>query len=622
LVDERRRFNAAERAALYLAADGRCTECGAELEPEWHADHVDPYSRGGPTDVVNGQALCPPCNLKKGAQVTGLRKWQSNALREFSAWQPEGQNGFLVEATPGAGKTRFSIEVARRLLEAGRIEQIVVAVPTSRLENQWAEDFAPFGINVSPTWHAADGRLPADEHGCAATYGEIQFSPQSFRRLVSRRPTLVILDEVHHCGDQRSWGEAIRLAFVPAAVKLLLSGTPFRSDNNEIPFVRYVDNVGAPDFRYGYDQALADRVVRAVFFPRRGGQMEWDDPEGRRRQHTFADVLDERDARHRLRTALLPSGDWLPSVIADADRQLGQLRESDPSAGGIVFCEDTGAARAVYELLTRLGRTPVLAITEESESDARIKAFRDSRDLWIVSIRKVSEGVDLPRLRVGVYATPWVTELFFRQVVGRLVRTKPEEDDPSSWLYIPDDERLRSMAATIKEQRDHVLGQQQAELLGGGTAPPPPTRFIPIGANEATDEGTIVGDANVTPTDLAEAERIKSLSPETTGLPTPLLAVFLRNAGLAGTGGALFDMATAVQPTTLHDRKQQLKQANNTTAKRIAAAYGVEHPIVNANLNRLVGVRKMAQASEGELEKRLNFAEQWLATGEPPRIES
>ena len=622
-MTDRRFFGSRERVALYLAADGHCPKCGDELQPGWHADHIEPHVYGGVTDVINGQALCPRCNLKKGARVDELRKWQADALREFSTWRPRNQSdGFLVEATPGAGKTRFAIELSRRLLQSGRVERIVVMVPTSVLEDQWHKDFAEAGINVSATWHAADGRLPSDERGCAVTYGEVQFSAQNFRRLIGERPTLLILDEVHHCGDDRSWGDAVRIAGTPAAVKLLLSGTPFRSDNNTIPFVPYVDGVGAPDVRYGYDQALADRVVRAVFFPRRGGLMEWDDPKGNRREHTFAQELNDRDAKHRLRTALLPSGDWLPSVLADADSQLMALRENDPTAGGIVFCEDTGTARSVVEMLSRLGRTAVLVVTEEPEADDRIKAFRNSRATWIVSIRKVSEGVDIRRLRIGVYATPWVTELFFRQVVGRIVRTAPSEEDPTAWLYIPDDERLRALAASIKRQRDHVLNEQQGELYeSDGASSAPPSRFVPIGASPATDEGTTAADgSSITVAERTEAERIKSCVPGAAGFSTDILAMILREAGATVASDALFDLPGPVAPD-LADRKANLTKANNSTARRIVAAYGVQYKVVNGQLNNLVGVTKIRQASEAELEKRLGYASRWLASGECPRSE-
>jgi hypothetical protein len=128
-MTERRRFNVRERTALYLAADGRCSECGAELEPGWHGDHVNPWSRGGRTDVINGQALCPACNLKKGNTVE-LRDWQRDALDDFLT---SPSDDFLVVAVPGAGKTRLSLAAALALIDQAKVERIIVVVPTSHL---------------------------------------------------------------------------------------------------------------------------------------------------------------------------------------------------------------------------------------------------------------------------------------------------------------------------------------------------------------------------------------------------------------------------------------------------------------------------------------------------------
>ncbi|MGF2075702.1 hypothetical protein, partial [Enterococcus casseliflavus] len=86
--------------------------------------------------------------------------------------------------------------------------------------------------------------------------------------------------EVHHAGEEQAWGESLRLAFEGAARRLSLSGTPFRSDTRAIPFVRYEADEAVPDFEYGYGDALRDgRVVRPVYFPRMGGQMEWSAPD-------------------------------------------------------------------------------------------------------------------------------------------------------------------------------------------------------------------------------------------------------------------------------------------------------------------------------------------------------
>ena len=64
-----RRFSHSQRVALFVAAGGACANCGRSLDSSFHADHMQPWSTGGVTDVINGQALCPTCNLRKGVTL-------------------------------------------------------------------------------------------------------------------------------------------------------------------------------------------------------------------------------------------------------------------------------------------------------------------------------------------------------------------------------------------------------------------------------------------------------------------------------------------------------------------------------------------------------------------------
>jgi superfamily II DNA or RNA helicase len=637
-IDPRRRFAGSERAELFLSADGRCKRCGVELGPDWHADHVIPHARGGATDIANGQALCPPCNLSKGASVSELRKWQADALKDFDEWRATAnlqEFGFLVEATPGAGKTRLAIEIARRLLESRRIGQVVIAVPTSSLEKQWAKEFhAKAGLNINPDWRGEHGALAADVVGCAVTYAEVPFGPESFKKLVDKVPTLVVLDEVHHCGDTRHWGAGVREAFGSAAYKLLLSGTPYRSDDNAIPFLAYEPKdgakVGKANVQYGYRKALGDGVVRSVFFPRRGGTTEWE-WDGARRTASFDDSLDDREANKRLRTALARDGEWLPSVLRDADRQLTELRTSDPKAAGIVFCETTEDADAVAGLLRAIGRQPVVAVSSVPGSSDLIGDFRGSYDPWIVTIRQVSEGVDIPRLRVGVYATTWLTQLFFVQVVGRLVRTDDDEEDPTSYLFIPDDERIRALAQTFKEARDHEIERaemHQPDLFdsdGGGSEDSDGSRgeskFRPI-SSSACDMGTIVDDVTLTPGELSYAAEIKRISPETASMSTEMVGRILRNAGMLAREPAPAPGWETEGGSTPHfERMKDLRRKNNRRVAQISKAYGIEYSVVRGTLNTAVGLpRKGAsgRATETQLKQMVKFAREWHQTGMPP----
>src|ERR687893_1359294 len=96
-------------------------------------------------------------------------------------------------------------------------------------------------------------------------------------------------------------------------------------------------------------------------------------------------------------------------------------------------------------------------MSDEPAASARLAEFSESKRRWLVSVLMVSEGVDIPRLRVGVYATSARTELFFRQVVGRFIRRSPGRGAQMSHVFLPSDLRLKTLAAQIEEERNHAL---------------------------------------------------------------------------------------------------------------------------------------------------------------------
>ena len=210
-------------------------------------------------------------------------------------------------------------------------------------------------IHLDPEWSAGYGGLPSDVHGVAVTYQQVAANPAAMRALV--RGAMVVLDEVHHAGESRAWGDAVRLAFEPAARRLCLSGTPFRSDQRTIPFVRYEGDLAQAQYEYGYGQALEESgVVRPVYFPRINGHMEWTAPDGSDYNATFDDRLTKDLGNQRLRAALDVAGEWLPAVLGQAHAQLGHLRQRDPRAGGLVIAIDQEHARGIADIMYERAR--------------------------------------------------------------------------------------------------------------------------------------------------------------------------------------------------------------------------------------------------------------------------
>src|SRR5690348_5023947 len=128
------------------------------------------------------------------------------------------------------------------MLASGRASRVVVAAPTTHICRQWAADAARYGIDLEPNRPNAAGPEPRDRHGIAVTYATLAAGPGTHRRRAAESPTLLIADEPHHMGEDASWGRATRGAFEQAAFRLLLSGTPFRSDNTPIPWIAYDDD--------------------------------------------------------------------------------------------------------------------------------------------------------------------------------------------------------------------------------------------------------------------------------------------------------------------------------------------------------------------------------------------
>ncbi len=531
-----------------------------------------------------------------------LRRWQKDALDRF---ETTDRRDFLTVATPGAGKTTFALTAALRDLATHPHRRMIVVAPTQHLKHQWAAAGAEFGLHLEPEWGSSDG-FPSDMHGVVVTYQQIASSGRALRGPAD--DAFVILDEIHHAGSERAWGSGIATAFEFAARRLQLSGTPFRSDQDPIPFVEYNFDEAVAHYTYGYGEALEDGgVVRPVFFPAIGGHMEWTAPDGAEMAASFEDVLDRTASSQRLRTALSPDGEWLPAVIDQAHEQLLRIRETQRDAGALAIAMDVDHARSIARLLRqRHGVEATVATSDDPLASERIGEFADSGDPWIVAVRMVSEGVDVPRLRVGIYATNTVTELFFRQAVGRLVRWHGPQRRQKAFMFIPDDIRIRTFSVQLAQQRTHSLRRREEN----GEQPPVELDQVPGGDDEQlslfqaisatpadSDPSSVFDDAH--PEDLIH-DQVEDLTLEIELAPPPPL----RGGGSEG--------ATSTVTVSRTQRKRELRQGNADRVRMITHLTGLTPEVINARLNQEAGVTAVGDATIRELEARLRAADRWI----------
>jgi superfamily II DNA or RNA helicase len=545
-----------------------------------------------------------------------LRGWQRRAMVKYLTAAPRD---FLAVATPGAGKTTFALRIAGELLGDGTVERITIVVPTEHLKIQWAKSAATLGINLDPKFSNSSAHNSDEYHGVVVTYAQVASHPGRHRVRTENRKTLVVFDEIHHGGDAKSWGEAIREAFDDATRRLSLTGTPFRSDDSPIPFVNYERGPDGlersqADHVYGYADALADGVVRPVVFLAYSGESRWRDSAGEEHAARLGEPLNAEQTARAWRTVLNPAGEWMPAVIAAADKRLQQKRQHVPDAGGMIIASDQTAARAYAGLLTKItGEAPTVVLSDDPGSSDRITAFSQGTSRWLVAVRMVSEGVDVPRLTVGVYATSASTPLFFAQAIGRYVRSRRPGETAS--IFLPSVPNLLQLASEMEAQRNHVLGKPHRESQGDewdeeyeekqkNEPSEMDNGFEMLGAEAELDQVIFDGSSFGTATPSGSDEEADYL-----GIPGLLDSAQMRDL-LRRRQEEQLDKRTAAGGTvpvrsTTHGQLRDLRRELNALVTLAHHRTGKPHGWIHNELRRICGGPVLAAANSEQITARI-----------------
>jgi superfamily II DNA or RNA helicase len=553
-----------------------------------------------------------------------LRAWQQEALDLYFRRE---HRDFLTVATPGAGKTTYALRIASELLSKGIVRAVTVVTPTEHLKRQWADAAGKVGIGIDPEFKNSQGATSRDYVGVAVTYAQVAMHPALHRARTEARRTLVIFDEIHHAGDAKSWGDGVRESFEPAARRLALTGTPFRSDSNPIPFVSYVeDGDGAlrsmSDYSYGYGPALADSVVRPVIFLAYAGEMRWRTRAGDEIAATLGTPLTKDQLSQAWRAALDPKGDWIRQVLRAADKRLTEVRRGMPDAGAMVIASDHETARAYAKHLREItGQGATVVLSDDPGASKKIKQFSSSEERWLVAVRMVSEGVDIPRLAVGVYATSVSTPLFFAQAIGRFVRARRRDETAS--VFLPSVPMLMGFAAEMEAERDHVLDRRLPE---DGL-----DDFLVDDARQKKDNPDVLGDELPFETVEASATFDRVLfdggefgtaaatgSPEEEdflGLPGLLepdqVATLLRKRQSDQLAAQRRRPAAPEPALAPHEEIHALRKELNGLVGAWNHRTGQPHGVIHAELRREAGGPAIAQAGADQIRERIALIRKW-----------
>jgi superfamily II DNA or RNA helicase len=280
-------------------------------------------------------------------------------------------------------------------------------------------------------------------------------------------------------------------------------------------------------------------------------------------------------------------------VLRDADARLSEVRaEGHRDAGGLVIASDQDHARAVAARLGAIsGERPELVMSDEPDASRRIADFAASKQRWLVSVLMVSEGVDIPRLRVGVYATAARTELFFRQVVGRFIRATPAPRRQMSYLLMPADQRLKALAHEIEMERRHALDlsptgeEEEGEMEAPEPEPSEPgAGFAALSSGSAELDGAIMSETalQLFPTDAPIPATRKTIAPV---VPKP------------GSKDQKPERESA------YATRERLRDERRRLVADVSRRTNQSHREIQARINRATRVRSVANATIDQLER-------------------
>jgi superfamily II DNA or RNA helicase len=409
-----------------------------------------------------------------------LRPWQAEALQKAIRWLlvDKKDRHFLINAAPGAGKTIAASVIAKELIDRNEIDRVIVIAPRAEVVNQWAEDFRKVSGRFMTKVTGQDHNLKDLHMDLCATWSAVQGLVDALQAVCNSARVLVICDEHHHAAVRAAWGDGTDSAFAGASYALILTGTPIRTDGAHSVWLSYDDN-GAIDhpesgtYTLSYGEAVDLGYCRPVTFHRHEGKFTIDLEDGQSvqvagyKQAQFTPELKRIPGLQRVldfyRLACTPQyqsdgktplmNGYQATMIDWASAKLSDLRHRMPEAGGLVIAPNIQMAEYMTTLIELIeGERPILVHSNIPNPESKIKAFRNTDKRWIVSVNMISEGVDIKRLRVLVYLPNALTELAFRQAVGRVVRTSDHSDDTRAYVVMPSFQTFDDYARRIESE--------------------------------------------------------------------------------------------------------------------------------------------------------------------------
>jgi superfamily II DNA or RNA helicase len=376
-----------------------------------------------------------------------LRDWQSNCIDTALKFYINKKH-FLCLATPAAGKTIMSAMLAKQLKDANLIDYVLCFSPSISVTENMRETFSQV---LNARFDGVIGSV-----GNSHTYQSIKGLKDNYINLLNEYRILVVFDEIHHCAGNtestaNAWGKGILNKLKDKAIYTLsLSGTPWRSDNLPITLAEYESQINC-HYLYGLTEAIHDGVCRSpqiVLIDNKNIKItkENDDVQ------TFPSFVDLFNQKIISYSELVHNEKALKYILNQAINKLDNIRCNQLNAGGLIVASSTIHAYMISELMKKeFNQNSIVVTYKNPNAISIINGFKNSRTSWIISVGMISEGTDIPRLQVCCHLSRVKTELYFRQVLGRILRVTSLGDE-KAWLYTFAEPSLSEFSYRLQEE--------------------------------------------------------------------------------------------------------------------------------------------------------------------------
>lgn len=380
-----------------------------------------------------------------------LRAWQTECLDIIKNYYSNVNKHFFALATPGAGKTVLAGEVAAYLFETEQIDFVICFSPSIEVSNGIKKTFSK---RLNCNFDGVIGSV-----GCSYTYQNMRFFNDDYWKLLKNNRVLVVFDEIHHCAgtsieDANVWGQDIAKNIQEQATfTLALTGTPWRSDLLPISLATYSnpDNQILCNYTYSLQQAVKDSVCRnpkIVLIDNEEISVINEDKETKI-YNSLRQLLKNPTVSYQ---ELIKHEVVIDYILAQGVNKLSEIRRENPNAAGLLVASSVEHAEQILKALTENFKQSAVIVTyKEANASDKISQFRSNETQWIVSVGMVSEGTDIPRLQVCCHLSRVKTELYFRQVLGRILRVN-DSPNQEAWLFILAEENLSNFANRIDQE--------------------------------------------------------------------------------------------------------------------------------------------------------------------------